>query len=200
MIALALVGLRFMQRRRPVPGVLLLVASTAVKYVTGVVLALSLAAAVFEARGARARAARAAGLGGLVLVATALLFAPFWRGGAGLRATADLLVDRAVVQPSSPGPGLPLPALLGFATLVAVALVTAARFGWPVVATLSSGLSLVFAGLVFSWQLPWYMLPAIALALAGPRTRASRVVLGAAMLVGMGLMLLYGHIVPGRPL
>src|SRR5262249_50218871 len=76
MIALALAGLLFMQRRRPVPGVLLLVASTTVKYVTGAVLGLALAAAVFEARGARARVARAAGLGGLALVAGVLLFAP----------------------------------------------------------------------------------------------------------------------------
>jgi hypothetical protein len=203
MMGLALLGLVYLQRRRLVLGVLLLVAAATVKYVTAAVLALGMVHVVFQQEGWRARLRTAAVLGGVVLAALALLYAPFWAKGGPLDTTIDLLLSRSVVVTgkASPSAGMDvgLPTLLGFAGAVVLALVVAARSDWSAVFVLSSALTLVFVVLVFSWQLPWYVLPPLALAIAGPRTPPNRILLVASMLLGLALMSLHGQLVQGHP-
>jgi hypothetical protein len=196
MVALALLGVLLFLRGRRLTGFGVLVASAAVKYITGLVGLLVLVRTVAAAPpGRRLRTA-----GPLVAVAGGLLvalYAPFWRGPAVLGAAVELISRGRALEPGTSDPGgPPLLALALFVLLLAAALVRAARRPSPSVLLLCGGLVTFFVLFVLAWRMPWYFLTGIAFtAAAGPGrfTRAARLV---ALFLGMLAMFLYGALVP----
>jgi hypothetical protein len=195
MIGLALLGFALVQRGHTAGGVLLLVASTTVKYLTGLALALCLVKVTMEARTWPLRARRALGLGALVVAALVLLYAPFWRGVAAFGPAIGLVSDRSTLNTGGSG-ALHRSTMAVFAAGVALAMVVASRSDWSRVFAMLSALSLAFVTLVFFYMLPWYVLPAIAFAVVDLRPVPNRLLLITSTILGIMLMACYGRIVP----
>ncbi|HVR60867.1 MAG TPA: polyprenol phosphomannose-dependent alpha 1,6 mannosyltransferase MptB [Polyangia bacterium] len=199
MVGLALLGLLLLQRGRPAPGFLLLLASATVKFVTGSVLGLFLVHHVFQAPTARVGLRRAVGMGGLLLLVLVLLYLPFWGGRAGFGATIDLLSTGKSALTGSAAPLLARLSQAVFVVCFLVALVAAARAEWAALFVMASAVMLLFVLFVFSWHLPWYAMAGLAVTVAGPRTRANRMLLATALLMAYALSNPYAVLVSSAP-
>jgi hypothetical protein len=172
--------------------------SVMVKYVSASVALLVAARVVAMEPTGRRRAARAALL---LLAAAALLaafYAPFWRGVAGFRATIDLVLKGRAIRSARAAQGAGPSMLIAYGVLLAAAAFLAWRGSWSWVLALSAALSLLFV-LVFPWMLPWYFIPAIALAAGAPRTATNHAVLITSCAAGLLTMLAYAKLVPIAP-
>jgi alpha-1,6-mannosyltransferase len=185
MMGLALLGVLVARRGRPNTGFALVIASAHVKWITGALAALLALAGVREAAGARARLLE---LGRLVAVAaavTVVLYAPFWAGMRGLAATGGLLgTTRTDVSAAGT---ISATNLILFAVVVAIAAALVLRRGGPVALDAAALVSMAFVTFVFPWVFPWYILPTVALATVGPRTRLN---VGLLMIAGAASMFL----------
>ena len=197
MVALALLGLWLATRGRPTAAFALLVLSTAVKYVTGVVAVLFAVQVVFAERTAARRAVVAARLLAVGTLLAVALYAPFWRGLATFSAAADLATRGTSVHHAQASGGLERPgALAAFVLLTAVAGVLVVRLRGDRVAELSAALVTFAIMFVIPWHVPWYFAPGFALSVAGGPTTSNRALRLVTLFVGLVAMLSYGALVP----
>lgn len=192
MIPLALLGILLWWRGRPLTGWGVLLASAAVKYVTGVLLLLAAVKMVVEV-GPGKRLGMAVRLLGVTLLVAAALYGPFWGGGVVFDQAVDVIVKGSSLDRArwTAPPDTPVVALAVFGLGLVGALAAMARLARPYVLDLSAGLISLFVMLVLYWRMPWYFVTAIGLTVAGGPTRSNRAVMLLALALGMLSMLLY---------
>jgi len=192
MIPLALLGILLWRRGRPHLGFAALLASAAVKYITGV-LALLVAVKMLAEAPSRGRLGTAGRLIGVAFLVAIGLYAPFWGGGAVFDPAINLIVRGSSLDRARHGapPETPVIGLVIFAIALLAAIPAAARLARPYLLDLTAGLVSLFVLLVLWWRMPWYFVTAIALTAAGGPTRSIRAVKLFALLLGMLSMFLY---------
>jgi hypothetical protein len=191
----ALGGILLLQRRRSVPGVLLLVVSTLTKWVTGALLLLAVVREVRAARPGR-RLPTLLGLAGSGALLAAILYVPFARGLATFGGIHDILVRGADAMGSG-GQAWPPEwvRLSAFAALTLVAAGFAAPDGARLVAT-ATALILVFILIISPWLLPWYFMTPIVLAAVLPAGTNRLLLRISSVGLAAGFMLYYRELIP----
>ena len=197
MIPLALLGLLLWLQGRPLTGFAALIASAAVKYITGV-LALLVAVKMVAEAPPGARLKTAGGLLGVSLLVGIALYAPFSGGGAVFDAAINLVVMGSSLDRSRYGepPATPVAGLIVFAVALVVAVPLAARLARPYLLDLTAALVSLFVLLVLWWKMPWYFVTAMALTIPGGPTRSIRALRLLALLLGLLSTFLYCTLVP----
>jgi hypothetical protein len=195
-IALGLLGVLHWWRGRPAIGVALLLASAAVTYVAGVLLALAVVKIIAEtARGRRLA------VGGRLLGAAALvglgLYGPFLGSGGLFQQAGELIAGNRSFQAAAGGSAAPPPfvALVILAGGLVAALVVAARARRPYVLELSAALITFFMLFCLRLRMPWYFMTGIAFTAAGAPTTSNRALRLVTLFLGVLAMFLYGAIV-----
>jgi hypothetical protein len=201
MMALALLGVLLWWQGRPLTGFALLLASAAVKYVTGVLVLLAAVKMVSEAEPRRRLGLVARLLGVSALVAVGL-YAPFWGGGAVFDQAVEVIVKGSSLDRASYAapPATPVLALIIFAVALGAAIPLAWRLARPYVLDLSAAVVSLFVLLVLYWTMPWYFITAIAMTVAGGPSRSNRPLILVALFLGLLSMLRYCTLVSvGKP-
>jgi hypothetical protein len=193
----ALAGILLLQRGRPAGGVALLALSTLTKWVTGVLLVLSILREIRRAPPSR-RLPVALGLAGVVAIVGGVLYAWFVPGlfssAGGIHALA-LRGAGGFGSASAAGPPQ-WARMAGFAAAVALAAPFATgRDGAHLVAS-ATALMLLFVLVVVPWLFPWYLVAPIALAVVLPPGGAGRWLRFTSLGFAAGLMLYYANLVP----
>jgi hypothetical protein len=197
MLALALVGTALWWRGRTTGGWVLLVASAAVKYMTGL-LAVLLAVHAVTASDRGKRLALVARLAAVAAAVLLVLYGPFL-GGAGVFGTALQVVmrGRTLEQGRELEPDdTPTAALAIFGALLAGALVIGARASRHHLIELTVVLVSFFVLFALRWWMPWYFLTGLALAIAAAPTPTSRILRPLTLLLAFLASLLYCALVP----
>jgi hypothetical protein len=162
MIGLALLGVDLVRQDKIGMGVVALVASAHVKWVTVALGGLVVLACLRAADGARARARLLALVVAITGAVTVALYAPFWTGSDTVTATRRLLVEGRGTT------ALRASSLIPFGIAVAYAIVVVARGGHARVLEMAALISMAFVAFVFPWTFPWYLLPGVAFLAVGP--------------------------------
>jgi hypothetical protein len=197
MIPLALLGILLWGRGRPLTGFATLLASAAVKYLTGVLALLAAVKMVAEAKPGKRLGTAGLLVGVSILVAIAL-YAPFWGGGAVFDGAINLIVRGRALERARSGapPETPVVGLILFSVALIATLPAAARLARPYLLDLAAGLVTLFVLAVMWWRMPWYFVTAIALTVAGGPTRSNGALKLLALTLGVLSLLLYCALVP----
>jgi hypothetical protein len=197
MLALALVGLLLWSRGRAATGFATLVASVAVKYVTGPLALLVGVKTLAEAeRGRRLGTALRLALPAAAVLGA--LYAPYWRGGAMFASTIEMIVrGRSLLPGREAAPDdTPKLALVIFAVLLVGAVVLAARVARRHAVELAALLITFFLAFGLRLRMPWHFTAPLALMLAAPPTGARSGLRLLMLLLALLAMLLYCVLVP----
>jgi hypothetical protein len=197
MLTLALTGLVVVRRGRLKSGWVLLLASAATKYISGVLALLVGVRTVARAAPGR-RLATAGKLAGVAALTLTLLYLPFWRGLAVFGPVVDVLFKGRALQ-AGVAPVVeerPIVALVIFAVLLAGAVVIVARSARDQTLELSAALVTYFMLFVMWWRMPWYFVTGIALAVPAAPSRTSGALRLVTLFLGLLAMFLYGLLTP----
>ncbi|MBI4822492.1 MAG: hypothetical protein HY791_39900 [Deltaproteobacteria bacterium] len=196
MMLSCLLGLFLLRRGHPLSGHFAIMGSIAVKYITASVAVLALVRHLADLKTGGARAKLLIQLALFATAAAAVLFAGLWGGTDTFSGVTSAVVDGQLIQSSGARAGARPFALIGFAVAVVAATLAMVKLDWSWIYTLSAGLCLSFVVFVFHWKFPWYFIPAMTLALAGPPTRPNRVIFLTALSLGALSSFFYALLIP----
>ncbi|HMF39665.1 MAG TPA: polyprenol phosphomannose-dependent alpha 1,6 mannosyltransferase MptB [Polyangia bacterium] len=194
MIGLALCGVLQWRRGRTTLGLMLLVVSIHVKWITAALAGLVVIAHVRDIAGARARGLALAKFAAIAVAVTAAVYLPFWTGWRSLSATWGIL--SASHPEISKAGAVSVVNVILFAATAVIAAAVVARRGRPVVLEMAAVVSLAFVTFIFPWIFPWYLLPAAGLLAVGPIRRLNGSLLVITTAASMFLMAFWAVLVP----
>jgi len=217
MMSLALLGLLLIDRGRLHGGVILLTMSTLVKYLTGILLLFSVIRVVKEEHTTRRRLSALARISAIGVLVTSLAYAPFWSSGHALERLLSVAAPSKtivrVILVEALGKALALLGLsqpealvqsctaygLHIAFLVFVVLllrkVAFADTQWSRVLELWAVAALTYVLVIYAWNFPWHLIPALTALFLTKPTRTARRALVWSLGLSIGLMLPYAWVI-----
>jgi hypothetical protein len=218
MMTFALLGLLLAARGRLLLGLAALLLSVMVKYLTALLVLFYVVRCLTRESSRRRMAALAMRMAAVTAPLVGVLYLPFWAGPsslerlvtvgspfkaparvllrdglAGLLANLAGVADAQALAQTCVIVGLHL----GFAGLLLflVRAALAGRTDWPRVLELWGVASLVYMGVVYGWNLPWFLVPALATTCIALRTRMSFRLLAVTHGLGLFWMLPYAMLI-----